>query len=352
MRVLFITTRSYLPQTVGGSEWSTHALCEGLVRHGDAVGVLCDLDNIGLLALRNRLVRKLTGRQCPSDSGMGYLVFRGWESRKGISEVIEVMKPEVLVVVGVPPDPLGVAELCLATSLPVVYQVRDVEFDRHGGDLGRLKAATFVSNSKFTANRLNERFGIDSRVVLPPIVAERYRVAPRGGKVLVINPDPAKGGDTALELATRRPNIPFLIQESWANNSRLVDMRKRANELPNVEWKSPVLDMRERYREARVLIAASRWEEAWGRVASEAHVSGIPVIGSRIGGLEEAIGPGGILVPRDAPIEVWLQALDSIWGDSVLWDTLSSHAKAYSQRPDLNPDYQITVFRDILSKAI
>lgn len=352
MRVLFITTRSYLPQCVGGSEWSTHYLCEGLAALGDTVGVLCDIENKGWLGLRNRAVRKLTGMSFPSDKGMGYDVFRGWGSRKGIAEAANALRADVLVVVGVAPDPYGLAQICIDYSLPVVYQVRDVEFDRHGGDLSDLSAATFVSNSNFTARRLKERFDLNSQVVLPPIVPDRYRVSSPGGKILVVNPDPDKGGDTAVAMATLRPNIPFVIQESWANNSRLIELKQRAAALPNVEWRRPVLDMRERYREARILLTPSRWEEAWGRVASEAQVSGIPVLASRTGGLEEAVGPGGMLLPSDAPIDVWLNALDVLWNDKKAWEMYSAQALEYARRPALNPVHQVQVFRKILFDAV
>ena len=53
----------------------------------------------------------------------------------------------------------------------------------------------------------------------------------------------------------------------------------------------------------KILLAPSKWEEAWGRVASEAHCSGIPVVGSRRGGLPEAIGEGGIVLDYDAPLD-------------------------------------------------
>jgi glycosyltransferase involved in cell wall biosynthesis len=74
-------------------------------------------------------------------------------------------------------------------------------------------------------------------------------------------------------------------------------------------------------------------------VASEAHVSGIPVVGSRIGGLVESIGPGGVLVAPDAPASFWIEALRSIWDDEDRYAALSSAALRYSERPELNQDW-------------
>src|SRR5262249_21620774 len=57
-------------------------------------------------------------------------------------------------------------------------------------------------------------------------------------------------------------------------------------------------DMRTVYCDTRILLVPSQWEdETWGRVVSEAQLSGIPVITSDRGGLPESVGPGGIVLP-------------------------------------------------------
>ena len=58
------------------------------------------------------------------------------------------------------------------------------------------------------------------------------------------------------------------------------------------------MDMRSVYRDTKVLLVPSQWLETWGRVATEAQFSGIPVLASRSGALPEAVGPGGILSNR------------------------------------------------------
>lgn len=44
-----------------------------------------------------------------------------------------------------------------------------------------------------------------------------------------------------------------------------------------------------------------KWEGAFGRVAAEARVSGIPVAASQLGAMPEAVGSGSVLLERDAP---------------------------------------------------
>jgi glycosyltransferase involved in cell wall biosynthesis len=109
--------------------------------------------------------------------------------------------------------------------------------------------------------------------------------------------------------------------------------------------------MKSIYGKARVLLAPSLWEEAWGRVATEAQFSGIPVLGSLRGGLPEAIGPGGELIDGSAPAEVWIAALRRMWDDPVHYQALSDAAYAYSARPEIEPDFQIGMLEDVLRTA-
>ena len=73
------------------------------------------------------------------------------------------------------------------------------------------------------------------------------------------------------------------------------------------------MDMRRFYRTAKVLLVPSRCNEAWGRVVTEAHFSGIPTLASDRGGLRESVGPGGILIDPDDDFSVWVEALSRLW---------------------------------------
>ncbi len=95
--------------------------------------------------------------------------------------------------------------------------------------------------------------------------------------------------------------------------------------------------MKSIYARTRILLVPSQWEEAWGRVVTEAHVSGIPVLASDVGGLPQAVGPGGRLVPRDADCGTWAQCLREIWSNDDAWRTLSLAAIRYAQRSEINP---------------
>jgi glycosyltransferase involved in cell wall biosynthesis len=106
------------------------------------------------------------------------------------------------------------------------------------------------------------------------------------------------------------------------------------------------------FRQTRLLLAPSRWEEAWGRVASEAQCSGIPVVGSSRGGLPEAIGPGGTVLDYDAPLAEWVGAVRRLWSDPASHAAVSAAARAYSLRPELDSERQFRTFLSVIESAL
>src|SRR3546814_2686176 len=88
--------------------------------------------------------------------------------------------------------------------------------------------------------------------------------------------------------------IPFCFVEGWPMNREekaALDARVAAH--PNLRLQARTHDMREVYRRTHTLLVPSQWEEAWGRVVTEAQFSGIPALASDRSGLPEAVGPGG-----------------------------------------------------------
>lgn len=349
LRALFATTHTYLPQRAGGVESSTHDLATELRRRGDEVAVLARIGPGDWLGFKNRVRRKLPfGARFPVDRRMGYPAFRGWKPERGAPEVLRRFDPTVVVVQGTRPVPL--TRTFLELDMPTVLYLRDVEFDRLGGEVPDDARLLVLANSGFTAERAARDLGVTAQVVPPLVRPEAYRTERGGEKVLYVNPHPWKGVDIAFALAERRPDIPFLFVESWKLRS---DFREecveRAARLPNVEWSARVEDMRHLYAQARLVLVPSRWQEAWGRMASEAQVSGIPVLASIRGGLPEAVGPGGILVDPDGPPEAWVEALERVWDDRATYERLSRAALEHARRPGFQPEALVSRFRELLT---
>lgn len=195
----------------------------------------------------------------------------------------------------------------------------------------------WIANSQFTSRIFADRFGVRPPVIHQPIAAADYKVSPKGDYVLFVNPQPRKGVERALELAENFPDIPFRFQESWLlRDEETRPFRDRAARAGNISWHGPVADMRAAFAGARLVLMPSVWPEAWGRTASEAGVSGIPVLGARVGGLPEAVGPGGLLIDPLAPVEHWFAALDRLWHDDKRRRALADAARIYATRPEVD----------------
>ena len=342
MRCLMVTGFNYFPQSTGGAESSTNELALALLQAGHQVAVLAALmPKRDRTYFRNRLIAKLTRNPAPTDTYSGYTVYRAWNALEALAGVCSDFKPDIVVVQSGEPAKLTRASLDM--GLPTVLYLRDVEYASHGGTYQPHKNLRVIANSEFTAKRFKDTFGIDSIVVPPAINPERYKVPPNemvSDSVLFINPHPNKGVDIAIELARLNPNIPFIFQESWRLEASLkAALQQKIGKLTNVEWRAPQTNMRELYRRARIVLIPSKWEEAWCRVASESHVNGIPVIASRIGGLPESVGPGGILVRPCADIQEWDSALKKSWHDKQFWSSYSKNALEYSNRSEFQHLY-------------
>jgi glycosyltransferase involved in cell wall biosynthesis len=193
----------------------------------------------------------------------------------------------------------------------------------------------YLATSRDLARRFAEEFGLVAQVIPPLVRRDRYEVEPRRENVTFVCPLPEKGLDIALGLAARRPDIPFVFVESWGLHAvRRLGLNRSLRATPSVTCRRPTADMRTVYRDARVVLVPSRLPEAWGRVVSEAQVSGIPALASDCGGLPESVGRGGILVDPDAGLEEWERALARMWDDETEYQRLVERAKEHSRRPD------------------
>ena len=351
MHITFASSHPYLPQIAGGSQSNTHEMAIELMARGHQVSVLSGLTGDGFLGVRNQLLMRLLGRTAIADRGQGYPVYRSWFAWEGAAETARAVRPDV--VVAQSGNILRVAKAFRASDVPVVIYLHNVEFEDHGESMDGFRDAVFLANSQFTADRYRQTYGIHSTIINPLFQPERYRVRSSRDRVLFVNPHPLKGVDLAFEIASVCPDIGFDFVESWTlSDEQKTTLASRASQLGNVVLYPRTKDMRVHYGRARLVLVPSRWEETWGRVASEAHYSGIPVLGTRVGGLEEAVGPGGILLDLDAGVEAWSSALRALWNDPVGYDALSQAALNYAARPELDRALQLDRMEAVITGAI
>jgi glycosyltransferase involved in cell wall biosynthesis len=112
-------------------------------------------------------------------------------------------------------------------------------------------------------------------------------------------------GDLIEALAAlERGRFELEILGSGPDERRLRDLARRLGVEREVIFAGSVSrsEIAARYREADIFTLAS-WEEAFGNVFAEAMASGLPIVGSSVGGLPELVehGKNGFLVPPREP---------------------------------------------------
>jgi glycosyltransferase involved in cell wall biosynthesis len=170
-------------------------------------------------------------------------------------------------------------------------------------------AATYtIANSEFTAEKIQELFGVESEVIYPPIKLDKYRTEyDDDGHITMVNPRAAyKGTDIFLDIADSVSDEEFLLVGPISQPK----LKQRATRLANVSHWEWCEDMRDAYAASKLVVVPSRWEEPFGRVPAEAMVSGIPCVVSRRGGLPEVVGETGVTVDDIENIEAWISAID------------------------------------------
>lgn len=331
MKILFATGHGHLPALVGGLQTTLHELCLALGRQGVETCVLCGTAGADSGTLR--------------DQALGYPVLRSPDPVGALGPYAAVEQPDALVVLT--GDHL--IELLLAgldCRLPVAAYLHNVEYRELGGVLLPDPAVLYLANSGFAAARLRALFGIDPQVIYPLVDPARYRLDTSREKMLFINPTQLKGVEIVLAAAQALPGVPFRIAESWHLSAAWREhCRERAMRLGNVEWMPPTREPQELYGAARLLLMPSVWEEAFGRSALEAQHAGVPVLASHRGGLPEAVGDGGELLPADAPPAVWIDAIARLHHDPAALDALAARARTHADSERFRPD---TILRTLL----
>lgn len=189
-----------------------------------------------------------------------------------------------------------------------------------------------IANSAYIARAVEKKHGIAAHVVHPGFDLSEYEIREGSsdrGYVTFINPVREKGVETFLRVAMSMPQVAFLCVEGWGTPE---SVRRFLEKLPNVTYLPRQESMSKVYARSRVVIIPSLWEEAFGRVAVEAQAAGCVVVASRRGGLEEAVGDGGVLVDRYGDSDVWREELSRLLADEERCEKLIRAGKARCKR--------------------
>ena len=209
--------------------------------------------------------------------------------------------------------------VCTDETLARVPSDGQVPLDIVDGESCRVmrRSTALVANSEFTAGVLHRILGRPANAVVYPPVDAAAVVAPTPVPVherrYVVCPSGQwrKGSRVFLDLAERHPELQFLLLAGDSRHSGEDDVIARGKALPNVTVRADwVTDMREVYRDCRLLYIGTLTAETFSRGGAEARANGIPLLVSDSGNLPNMAGGGhGVVVRRGAPIEEWDAAL-------------------------------------------
>ncbi len=321
MRIIF-ATKPHLP-LLGGAQLTTHFLAGEMIGRGHSVTVIALEPTHQLAQLAEPLPYELISSMVPEQA---------------LSELLATRGADCVVVGGYHDRTASWANQMLraAAPVPTVFYLHDIGTIELAAEAnGRIDRVVTVS--EFLAGRVR-RLGVEATCIEPIVDRRRYRVATSRRVALFINPVAQKGVDVAFALAQARPDITFAFVRCWPlDQPRVAAIEARAGRLCNVQVRHSVTDPRLLYGDARVLLVPSPYPEAWPRVAAEAQASGIPVIGSNVGGVAEAADGVGLFVEPDASIDRWEQALAALWDDEILYRKHVPRARKAAERPSISP---------------
>ena len=171
--------------------------------------------------------------------------------------------------------------------------------------------------------------------------------------VLFVNPELGKGVAFLFAIAqsclSELPEARFLVVESRGNqqaSARALGIDWA--QTPNVTFLPQQADLSAAFAQARLLLFPALSFDAAPRVIVEALHAGIPVLGSRQGGVAEMLGNGGELIeippayacepatiPATEILKPWVTSLQRLWHDEAWYAAQSTRAKTAAQAHDL-----------------
>lgn len=250
--------------------------------------------------------------------------------------------------------PQAVPAVDARRHVPVVW-VHNQLFRTYGRrEAGRVlaPAAAVLCVSDFIAGEVRDR--------LPATVAERVVTLRNGVDTTFFRPGPSPGRDEGLEVLfvgrtlpfkgahvlvealqiLRRPHVTATIVGSagFTADAPLTDYERelrRSGAGVGVTFLpfAPRAEIARRMGSADVVVVPSVWPDPFPLTVLEGFASGSAVIASRIGGIPEAVGTVGVLVPP-GDAEALADALRRLDDDRVLLGRLRSDGRKHAEAND------------------
>lgn len=217
-------------------------------------------------------------------------------------------------------DPIVLSYLADNNDKPSLMFLTEDEFTKRGmpGDEDFYRCLKNIKKiavaSRYLQESLNTEYGITPILLTNAIMLSNYRqVKEEQGKyITIMHPYPHKGIDIFLQIVEKMPERDFMVMSGTGKEYR--DVKPKLLSYPNLRLQQHTKSVKDIYKQSRLLIIPSLWQEAFSRVIIEAYCSGTPVICSDKGGVREAGRDAASYVPvektQDAyDVSKWLQAI-------------------------------------------
>ncbi len=305
MLITFLSDHTYIPDRAGGRENSIHDLSLALMESGFKVVVVA------------KKTRKRTSLWKHLSTRLPYAVVR---VNNPVEHAIETANRCGILIANL--DNSNISSFAKRYRNRAFIFFRDTQaLDLIPTDLDR--NFSLLSNSKFSSETLLDVLGFKTFIFPPFVEPSAYSTTANGPYITFINPIAKKGLDIAKAAAQAMPSFKFQFVESWPLSTEAwQDLESFAAEAKNVKLTRKTTDMKRIYQSTRVLFVPSVWEEAWGRVVTEAHFSSIPAVVSDSGELTRVSSNGGIVISRSGSTAAWVEALRSAYEDGPVRDEL------------------------------
>ena len=243
--------------------------------------------------------------------------------------------------------------MAYSVGKPLVHLIHnDIEYNCITKARGRHYIAY---NSKWIADTLKYPFPF--MVMHPPCDAAYYNVnenPEQNENITLISLNSNKGADIFYGIAEAMPQKKFIgVVGSYDNQI--------VRTLPNIEIVANTPDILSIYRRTRLLLMPSGYE-SFGRTATEAMCSGIPVICTPTPGLKENCGDAAIYIGQRlndtdpgtqqchrGSIHSWVEAIKSL--DNL--ETYNKYSQLCRERAALlNPDNDLAAFESFIYSAL
>jgi glycogen(starch) synthase len=335
MRILHINSL-YPPDQIGGAEIMVSVLAQTQVANGHEVAVACTSRNEEPPAKRNGVVVYRTGYSTPY-----FILDRAQQSRfartrykiaaklnkyavEKLAAAIRAFQPDIVNTHSLSELPPQVWPMTKKLGVALVHTLHDYKSLCTTGEMfrdGKACDAQHLRCRLLSYPHYRCQFSVDAvtgvgtEILQRHLDANLFRHVPDDLRRVIWNPidavprvrnrsrapgedivfgflgriEPSKGMDVLLQACRKLPAVGWKLLVAGRATEGLKRYRALATGLP-VEF-AGFVDRDDFFDRIDCLVVPSIWPEAFGRAVAEAYARRVPVIGSRIAGIAEQIGP-------------------------------------------------------------